>query len=271
MSKKLPELQRTERPGTTAGTAAGTSAKPAAKTVSKPATKKPAAKKTTASSSAKRTAAAASAKPAARSTAAGRTAASKRAATASATKPKTTAKQPAKTAEKSSPETAKTGEVMTVDTEIAAPDTAAANAYAIRHEAKEIVSRYAVWSSAFSVLPVPIADVAGITGTQISMIVALSKLYGVPFSKTWIRSILGSIVGGVAPWAVTAGVVSTVFKSMPGIGLGVGFLGMAGLSNLATRTIGNLFIDHFEAGGDLSNVDTDAMRESLAEEMQKKK
>ena len=43
------------------------------------------------------------------------------------------------------------------------------------------------------------------------------------------------------------------------------------LSNLATRTIGNLFIDHFEAGGDLSNVDTDEMKESLSEEMKKKK
>ena len=266
MSKKLPELQRTERPGTAAGTPAKAASKPAAK----PTTTKPAAKRA-ASSSTKRTAAASSAKPAARSTAAKRTAAPKRTAAATATKPKTTAKQPAKAAKTSSPETAKAGEVMTVDTEIAATDAAVANAAVLRQQAKEIVSRYAVWSSAFGVLPVPIADVAGITGTQISMIAALSKLYGVPFSKSWVRSILGSIVGGVAPWAVTAGVVSTVFKSMPGIGLGVGFLGMAGLSNLATRTIGNLFIDHFEAGGDLSNVDTDAMRESLSEEMQKKK
>ena len=58
---------------------------------------------------------------------------------------------------------------------------------------------------------------------------------------------------------------------MPGIGLAVGIAGMAGLSNLATRTIGRLFIDHFEAGGDLTNVDTDAMRKSFKEEMKSQK
>lgn len=138
-----------------------------------------------------------------------------------------------------------------------------------RQQAKSIVAKYAAWSSAFGLLPVPIADVAGITATQVAMIVALSRHYGVPFSEAWVRSILGAIVGGVAPWAVTTGVVSSLFKSMPGIGLGVGLVGMAGLSNLASRTLGNLFIEHFEAGGDLSTVDTAAMREQLAAEMKK--
>tara|TARA_R110002050_G_scaffold237349_4_gene373275 strand:+ start:184 stop:666 length:483 start_codon:yes stop_codon:yes gene_type:complete len=160
---------------------------------------------------------------------------------------------------------------MTTDTEIAETDPVVADAAALRQGAKAIVSKYAAWSTAFGVLPIPIADAVGITGTQVSMIAALSKHYGVPFSKTWIRTILSSILGGVAPGALTAGLVSTVFKSMPGIGIGVGFAGMAALSNLATRTIGNLFIDHFEAGGDLSNVDTDEMKESLSEEMKKKK
>tara|TARA_E500000318_G_scaffold109412_1_gene122318 strand:+ start:328 stop:810 length:483 start_codon:yes stop_codon:yes gene_type:complete len=160
---------------------------------------------------------------------------------------------------------------MTTETETAKTDTVVADAAVLRQGAKAIVSKYAAWSTAFGVLPVPIADTVGITGTQVSMIAALSKHYGVPFSKTWIRTILSSILGGVAPGALTAGLVSTVFKSMPGIGIGVGFAGMAALSNLATRTIGNLFIDHFEAGGDLSDIDTDEMKASLSEEMKKKK
>lgn len=159
---------------------------------------------------------------------------------------------------------------MTVDTEIAATDPIVADISPLHQEAKAIVSKYSVWSTAFGVLPIPVADIVGITGTQISMIVALSKLYDVPFSKSWIRSILSSVLGGITPWALTTGVVSTLFKSMPGIGVGVRFIGMGGLSNIATRTIGNLFIEHFEAGGDLSNVDTDAMKESLSEEMKKK-
>ena len=140
-----------------------------------------------------------------------------------------------------------------------------------RHEADSIVAKYAAWSSAFGLLPIPIADVAGISGTQVAMVASLARLYDVPFSDRWIRTLLGAIVGGVAPWAVTSGVVSSIFKSMPGVGLAVGIAGMAGLSNLATRTIGRLFIDHLEAGGDLTNIDTDAMRKAFRDAMKSQK
>lgn len=160
---------------------------------------------------------------------------------------------------------------MTAETEATTSEPVVANVMARRQEAKDIVSKYAAWSSAFGVLPIPIADVAGISATQLAMLVALCKHYDVPFTEKWLRSLLGAIAGGVAPWAVTSGIVSSFFKSMPGWGLGVGFVGMAGLSNLAARTLGNLFIDHFEAGGDLSDVDTEAMKAELAAEMKKKK
>ncbi|WP_193187613.1 YcjF family protein [Nisaea sediminum] len=160
---------------------------------------------------------------------------------------------------------------MTAETEAVASEPVVANVAAKRQQAQAIVSKYAAWSSAFGVLPIPFADIAGISGTQVAMVVALCKLYGVKFSESWVRTILSAIAGGVAPWAVTSGVVTTFLKSVPGWGLGVGFVGMAGLSNLATRTIGKLFIEHFEAGGTLSDVDTDAMKASLSDEMSKKK
>jgi uncharacterized protein (DUF697 family) len=138
-----------------------------------------------------------------------------------------------------------------------------------QHQSDIIVKKYAAWSSAAGLLPVPIVDVAAISATQVGMVASLSRHYEVPFSKRWIRSILSAIVGGIAPWAVTTGVVSTLFKSMPGVGTAVGAAGMAGLSNLATRTIGNLFIDHFEKGGDLSNVNTEEMRKDFEEKMKK--
>ncbi|MBT4491334.1 MAG: YcjF family protein, partial [Rhodospirillaceae bacterium] len=131
-----------------------------------------------------------------------------------------------------------------------------------RRQAKGIVAEYAAWSTAFGLLPIPFADMAGISATQVSMVAELSKFYNVPFSRHWIRTILGAIAGGVAPWGVTTGVVS-LLKSMPGLGVGIRLAGMAGLSNLATRALGNLFISHFENGGDLSNVDTAAMRTAL--------
>jgi len=160
---------------------------------------------------------------------------------------------------------------MTAETEAVASEPAVAEISIRRQKAQAIVSKYAAWSSAFGVMPIPFADIAGISGTQVAMVAALCTLYDVKFSESWVRTILSAIAGGVAPWAVTSGVVTTLLKSVPGWGLGVGFLGMAGLSNLATRTIGKLFIEHFEAGGTLDDVDTDAMKETLSDEISKKK
>ncbi|MEJ2611880.1 MAG: YcjF family protein [Candidatus Thiodiazotropha sp.] len=160
-----------------------------------------------------------------------------------------------------------TAKTQTVEEEVISSET---NQMILRQQqADSIVAKYAAWSSAFGILPIPIADMAGISGTQVGMVASLSRLYGVPFSKRWIRTLLSAILGGVAPLAVTSSVVSSLFKSMPGVGLTVGIAGMAGLSNLATRTIGRLFIDHFERGGDLSNVNTEKMRKNLEQEIKK--
>ena len=131
-----------------------------------------------------------------------------------------------------------------------------------RQHGKKLIAKYALWSSAFGLLPVPIADVAAISATQVHMVAALSKYYGVPFTKNWIRTLLGAIVGGATPWAATTGLVS-LCKGMPGLGVGVGVVGMVGLSNITTRILGHLFIDHFETGGDLSNINTGAMHRNL--------
>ena len=77
---------------------------------------------------------------------------------------------------------------------------------------------------------------------------------------------IAAIAGGVAPWTATTGIVS-LCKGMPGLGLVVGMASMVGLANLATRVLGNLFVYHFENGGDLSNIDTDKMRRSFQAEL----
>ncbi len=119
-----------------------------------------------------------------------------------------------------------------------------------RH-AKRIISDHAAWSSAGGLIPVPYVDIAAVSGIQVRMVMKLADVYGVPFSRTLVKAGIASVVGGAAPHAISTGVVGMVFKSAPGIGSIAGMLGMAGLSNLSTRILGQLFARHFAAGGDL--------------------
>lgn len=257
MTKKLPEVRRTSRPS---AKAAPKSAASGAAKATKAAPKKPAAAKRSAAANSKPKTAprAAKAKGSPSAAAAGAASGAR-------------ISEEARASSSSSSAATGIGETMPAQAETIEVQAPVASAAVLqqRSEAKSIVAKYAAWSSAFGLMPVPYADIAGISGTQIAMVAALCKHYKVPFSKTWVRTILGAIVGGVAPWAVTRGVVSSFFKSIPGWGTAVGIAGMAGLTNLATRTIGNLFIEHFEAGGTLEDIDTAAMKEKLAEEMKK--
>lgn len=143
------------------------------------------------------------------------------------------------------------------------PPADAANHLERKQHAQSIVDKHAAWSSALGMVPVPVVDVVGISGAQVRMIAALSTLYGVPFSDNWIRTILGVTLGSMTPWAITGSVLSFFVKPLRGIGIVTGIAGMAGFSNVATRTLGVLFIEHFEAGGNLADVDSKQMRLAL--------
>ena len=294
MSKKLPGLQRTQRPK--AANAKGTSAKAANTKVRSPATKKPAAKKSAAkakpaSAAARKPAQQAAPKAAAQAAAAASTTSGASAsgakapgakvsgaAASRATASRTAASkaEPKRTAPPPPPPESPRVEVPDekveiVDPNVTTPLERAERAERRHQEARKVVARYAAWSSAGGLIPLPYVNVMSVTAVQITMVVELARLYGVPYSREAVGSILGAIVGGAVPYAVSAGTVGLLFKSMPGIGLAVGLAGMAGLSNVATRTLGRLFVSHFESGGDLSDVDTGTMSRDYAEGVKGKK
>ncbi|MDA1310081.1 MAG: DUF697 domain-containing protein [Proteobacteria bacterium] len=132
-------------------------------------------------------------------------------------------------------------------------------------EAKRIISRYAAWSSAGGLIPLPYADIAAVSGIQVRMVMALADLYRAPFSRDMVKAGVASVVGGAAPHAISAGAVSLFFKSLPGVGTIVGMAGMAGLSNLSTRILGRLFARHFATGGALQQADLKALSRDYEE------
>lgn len=126
-----------------------------------------------------------------------------------------------------------------------APDRAA--------EALAIVARHRLLALAGGVVPVPLVDMAVISGLQLRMVAQLAKHYGVPFDKVRARSLIATLAGGAIPQGVAAGVAGTTAKALPGVGTVVGIGSAMATAALATDVIGKAFIRHFEAGGTLAD------------------
>ena len=119
-----------------------------------------------------------------------------------------------------------------------------------RLRARAIVERHATYSAVGGIIPLPIANVASITAIIVRMVKMLSDLYGVPFERDRARSIVMGLVGGTLPTGLAAVTSSTLYYVVPAsalIGLAVSSVAAVG----CTRSIGRIFVEHFESGATL--------------------
>ena len=121
------------------------------------------------------------------------------------------------------------------------------NAARLRRRAVAIVERYANLSAVGGAIPLPIANAAAITGLLVQMVKSLSKLYDVPFERTRTRSIIIGLMGGALPTGFATIATSTLAYFVPGLNL-MGLAVSSITSGAYARSIGQLFIEHFENG-----------------------
>ncbi len=144
---------------------------------------------------------------------------------------------------------------MSTETTIASP----------KAEAQEIVNKYVPWSMGAGFVPVPLVDVAALTGVQLKMIAEISAAYGIKFSENRGKSILLSLLGGAGSTTLALGTLGSLVKSIPGLGtwLGAGTLPVIG--GAATFAVGKVFIQHFESGGTFLNFDSMAAKQQFSD------
>jgi uncharacterized protein (DUF697 family) len=119
-------------------------------------------------------------------------------------------------------------------------------------QARAIVDRHATYSAFGGIVPLPIASVAGITTIIIRMVKMLSNLYGVPFERDRARAIVAGLVGGATPTGFAVVTTSTLFYAVPtGVLLGTVVSTFSAIA--CTRSIGRVFIEHFESGATLND------------------
>jgi uncharacterized protein (DUF697 family) len=137
---------------------------------------------------------------------------------------------------------------MVPKTELPAPAAPTDPAAALRRrKAGAIVERYANLSAIGGAVPIPLANAAAITGLLVRMVKKLSDLYDVPFERTRTRSIVIGLMGGALPTGFATIATTTVTYFIPGLNM-MGLAISSVTSGAFARSIGHLYIEHFENG-----------------------
>ncbi len=122
----------------------------------------------------------------------------------------------------------------------------------LHQRAEQLIKDYAFGSSLTGLIPVPLLDTVGLIGVQRLMLMRLSKLYGVPFSKNLAKAWISTLMTGLAPKAATP-LVGSLLKLIPGVGTLAGGTTTAALGGASTYAIGKVFQQHFAQGGTWEN------------------
>jgi len=117
-----------------------------------------------------------------------------------------------------------------------------------------LVKKYMWWSMGAGLIPVPLVDIATVSGVQLKMLNELSKIYDVKFSKNAGKSIISALLGGISADALSKSYITSIIKSIPIVGI-VGSVSMPVYSGATTWAIGKVFIQHFASGGTFLDFD----------------
>jgi len=139
------------------------------------------------------------------------------------------------------------------------PKSADIEAMRRRMRARAIVERHANYSAFGGAIPLPIANIASITAIIVRMVKSLSGLYGVPFERNRARAIVIGLMGGVMPTGLATAATSTLMYFVPGYNL-IGLAVSSVTASASARSIGQIFIDHFENGSTLVDFPSAILR-----------
>jgi len=137
--------------------------------------------------------------------------------------------------------------------------------------ASKIVNRYMLWSMGAGLVPIPLVDFAAIVAVQLKMLSELAKYYSVEFSEERGKSIVSSLVGGVAADSIAHGTVGSILKSIPGAGTLFGMVAMPLSAGATTYAVGKVFTQHFASGGTFLNFNPDEVRDYFEEKVREGK
>ena len=128
-------------------------------------------------------------------------------------------------------------------------------------KALKTVKNYMWWSMGAGLIPVPLVDLVAVSGVQLKMLAAISKIYGVPYQDNRGKAVIASLAGYVVPNALSSGALGSLLKAVPVVGALAGAPAMALFSGASAWALGKVFIQHFESGGTFLTFDPEHVKE----------
>lgn len=147
---------------------------------------------------------------------------------------------------------------------------ASSNLEAKHLAAQNVIKTHMVAGSALALLPVPLFDLAALTGTQVSLLRSLSQHYDVDFDEQKGKALLTSLVSGSIPLLAVMG-LSSFAKVIPGIGTISGGISMTVLTSSLIYATGQVFVRHFEEGGTLADFQSKHWKNFFMQQFEEKK
>lgn len=135
------------------------------------------------------------------------------------------------------------------------------------NEARIIVKRYAYYSSGIGLLPIPFADVLTVNVVQYAMIKKLATCYDLSFKGQQVKSLVSSLLSGVVSASIIYGPITNALTLMSGLGWFLRAGVALSVSGVVTLALGKIFIDHFEQGGTLFDLDVEQTKVQLKAEI----
>ncbi|MGV6808433.1 MAG: YcjF family protein [bacterium] len=132
--------------------------------------------------------------------------------------------------------------------------------------AQAIVKKHTLASLSLGLVPIPLVDITALTVAQGNMLRSLANHYEQPFSDLHIKSLITTTLGSALPVLGSMG-VSSMAKSIPGLGSLMGSASVSVLSGAMTYAIGQVFIAHFSVGGTMDDLDSLKVQQLFQQEL----
>lgn len=132
-----------------------------------------------------------------------------------------------------------------------------------RHsDALNLIKNHAITASGVGIVPIPGLDLIALSAVQLNLLRNLSELYGFTLTDELGKKLLTAVLGSYLPLTIATPVAS-VLKCVPGIGTAAGVVAQSTLAGATTYAIGKLFLEHFETGGTVLDVNPAQMAKNL--------